>query len=223
MAAHPDISIPKAEAIAGYILSLAAVGDDSDLPISGQLKLSPPAGKNPNGVFVFIANYVDKGAEGMDPIKGQAIVSLRSPRIRASEYAELRGGEQQTVTSAALPQLAYNQEALAMDNGGQVSFGPMDLTGVRSLELKLDLRAEESQAGQVALYLDDPEAPAFAKIDVQPVSNHAAALTTFQLPLPETSGAHRLYLRFSADNPDANRPICRLLSFTLKTDASGMN
>lgn len=223
MAAHPDISIPKAEAIAGYILSLAEVGDDSDLPISGKLKLNPPAGKNPNGVFVFFANYVDKGAEGMEPIKGQAIVSLRSPRIRASEYAELYGGEQLTVTSAALPQLAYNQEALEMDNGGQVSFGPMDLTGVRSLEIKLDLRAEESQAGQVTLRLDDPEAPAFAKIDVQPVSNQAAALATFQLSLPETSGAHRLYFRFSADNPAANRPICRLLSFTLKTDASDLN
>lgn len=216
MAAHPDISPPKAEAIARYILSLGAVGGNTDLPTTGTIQLNPPADKNPNGVFVFMGNYVDQGANGMDPLKGQAVASLRAPYIRASEYAELNGGEQLTVTTAVLPQLPYNQEALEMNAGGIAAFGPMDLTEVRSLDLRLDLRAEESQGGTLEVILDKPDAEAFAKITLQPVENNATALLEETLAMPATNGAHRLYFRFIASPASDNRPICRLLSFTLQ-------
>jgi cytochrome c len=223
MAAHPDITLPKAEAMARYILSLGAVTEESDLPMAGELQLSPPPNKNPNGIFVFMANYVDQGAAGMDPIKEQAIATLRSPRIRASEYATLKGGEQLTVTRAVLPQLPYNQEGLEMSDGGIAAFGPMDLTDVRGLEFLLDLRAEESQGGQIDVLLDDPQGEAVAQMPVQPVITASQALVKNTLLLPTVEGQHTLYFRFSANNGNGARPICRLLSFTLKTEFSVVN
>lgn len=223
MAAHPDISIPKAEAIARYILSLAAVGAESKVPISGQLELTPPPEKRSDGVFVFFAQYLDKGAKGVDAIKSQAITSLRSARIRASEYSSLNGGEQLTVTREVLPKLQSNQEALEMSDGGLVAYGPMDLTGVGQLDVQLDLRAQLSQAGRIELILDDPATTAFAEIQVAPTNNHRQALITRAVSLPKVQGAHRIYFRFLADNSGGNKPVCRLLSFSLKPEVSVVN
>lgn len=222
MAAHPDLSLPKAEAIARYILSLGAVSDSQTLPLDGNIQLSPPEGKNPNGVFVFIANYVDGGAEGMDPIKGQTIMSLRSPVIRASENADLVGAEELTVTTAVLPALSRNEQAIEASHNDLAQFGPMDLTDARYLEVKMDVRAAESQEGEIALILDDREAEAFAKIPVRPEADPSKALVWQQVTLPEVSGVHTLYFRFTAKSESTNRPVCRMISFTLKAEEEGV-
>jgi hypothetical protein len=128
-----------------------------------------------------------------------------------------------TVTRAVLPQLPYNQEGLEMSDGGIAAFGPMDLTDVRGLEFLLDLRAEESQGGQIDVLLDDPQGEAVAQMPVQPVITASQALVKNTLLLPTVEGQHTLYFRFSANNGNGARPICRLLSFTLKTEFSVVN
>jgi hypothetical protein len=84
MAAHPDLKIEDAQKIVDWVLSLAKSSTVKVLPIEGQVL--PTADDVKGGKALQLsAAYTDKGGNGLKPLSGAAVVTLRSPNIDLGE------------------------------------------------------------------------------------------------------------------------------------------
>ncbi|MEO0338395.1 MAG: ThuA domain-containing protein [Bacteroidota bacterium] len=218
MAAHPDISEAKAQAIAEYILSLAPNQDAMMIAAQGDTRLEVPKGKRKDGVFVFIANYMDKGTEEMESLGGQELFTLRSPTIRAEESTSLQDAEEKQFQRADIPQLSRrNRNAIVGNTGATATFGPMDLTGVDGMLLQVDMGAERVQGGEVLVYLDDKSGTPIATLTLANIEEQVdQALKELEVKLPATKGRHQIVIEFKGRE---NTVVTNLFEFTLTTNS----
>ncbi len=216
MAAHPDISETKAEAIAEYILSLAPNKDAMMIAAKGDTRLTIPNGKRKGGVFVFIANYMDKGTEEMESLGSQELFTLRSPTIRAEENTSLQGAQEKQFQRADIPQLSRrNRTAIVGATGASATFGPMDLTGVSGILLQLDMGVDRVEGGEVLVYLDDKSGTPIATLALTDTETRAdQVLKNLKVSLPATQGRHQLIFEFKGKD---NTVVTNLFDFTLTT------
>ena len=81
MAAHPQISDADAIKMVEYILSLADAKASKKLPLAGAVT----PGKEPDGVYVLTATYVDKPVNNVSSLTATDALVLRSPFLRPNE------------------------------------------------------------------------------------------------------------------------------------------
>lgn len=83
MAAHPQIPAEDAKEIVKYILSLADTESTvKNLSGEGRIVLNRHKKEEPRGVYNLLATYTDKGANGVGPLVGSELITLRNARVR---------------------------------------------------------------------------------------------------------------------------------------------
>jgi len=84
MAAHPDLKIEDAQKIVDWVLSLAKSSTVKVLPVQGQVVPTAEDVKTGKALQISAA-YTDKGGNGLKPLDGASVITLRSPNIDLGE------------------------------------------------------------------------------------------------------------------------------------------
>lgn len=188
MSAHPDLSTDVARQLVGYILSM---GDKpASLPLQGRLKLSEHIGKGPEGAYVLMARYLDKGANGIEPLSARAHLVLRHPKIQLEEYDEGNVG-----VVIATEQTGFISYIRRLNHGRYVGFKQIDLSQIKAIVFKV---LEHGSGGILDVRLDRIDGPVIGSLTV--AGGQADDLTKgwkeAPVKLVSTSGVHDVYLVF---------------------------
>jgi cytochrome c len=180
MSAHPQISVEDARQMVEYILSMGENKKPNLLPVT--------PGNEQDGAWLLTATYFDKGADNVPSIASSASAALRSPLLRADAMTDLRG-----VT------LIRQGEEVGLDNvrhSTSAAYKDIDLTGVKTAQVRSFLIPERGVGGEIELHLDKPDGQLLGKVKVA-----APGMTEQKVSLTNITGIHSVYVVFS--NPTA--------------------
>jgi cytochrome c len=130
MPANPDIKNDDASKLVAYILSLGRrVEEKPSLPASGQV--DPTVGKalSPTGVFVLSASFTDRGGDGIKPLTGNAVATLRNPAISMDAAKELEGVSKMSFGGRDLLILPSDKASFAIPVVDLTEIGSIVLSG----------------------------------------------------------------------------------------------
>ncbi len=147
MAAHPQLTQDEAKEMVRYILSLADEKQKSK-PISDNNFV--PNDKKKAGMYIFSANYADKGANGMGSQSASQTLSLRSAKFKATAFDDFKGTTKMTVEDRG-------EMVLASSDGSYIVFNDIDLTDLSALSVYASGREGGTAGGQVEVRLDKPD------------------------------------------------------------------
>jgi cytochrome c len=83
MSAHPQISKQDATEMVHYIFSLTDKKKQKTvLPAQGTVKLKEHKDNEPAGQYTLVATYTDKGSNGIGPLTGTEVVTLRNAKVK---------------------------------------------------------------------------------------------------------------------------------------------
>ncbi|MEM1094224.1 MAG: PQQ-dependent sugar dehydrogenase [Bacteroidota bacterium] len=165
MAAHPHLSPAEAESMIHYIFSL----DEPEKPIErrplqGTYAARDHIGGTGTGQYILTASYEDRGGEAVGPLKAQASVVLRNPKVQA---------EQARLDSASVlevePGTIGNAEELSLvvgTPGGTATYPNIDLTGLKSVTLHTMANPEQTQGGTLELRKGNAEGEVLGRIAI---------------------------------------------------------
>ena len=140
------------------------------------------------GRYRLEASYIDRGAAGVPPLVGSAVVTLRSRRIEAEEADEIRGP--QVLGSAAA---SGGKFIGAVNHRHALRLRDVPLAGVRSVLLRL---ASAGAGGGVEVRLDAPDGPLLAATPVE-VNGHWEKFYDRTVPIAVTTGRHDVFVVFT--------------------------
>jgi cytochrome c len=194
MPPHMDLPEKDAKEIAKYILSLAE--QKTQLPLQGQLKLAEHIGQGKEGAYVLQAGYTDKGANGIEPLKGSGHIVLRNPLVQMEDYEE--GSANVVIATLNTGYVS----SIWGKNGKFVSFKQVDLTHLSKIKIRLQ---EEGAGGLIEVRKGSSSGQVIGSLNVS--QGHVKNLKTdwkeFEVALRPTSGIHDLYFTFSS--PDKSK------------------
>lgn len=217
MAAHPQLSESEARQMAKYILSLSGNGaSPSTLPPKGNYAFNQHQPNNLEGKYIFTASYTDKGGEQIGPLTARDVIVLRNPMMFASSFDEAIKAQRFSV-DPEMSQGMFKEEIdiVLCSNNGIVQYKDIDLTGIKSLKLRVTQPGAFFAGGTMSMHLDDKDQEPFAMVELK------ASLLDFGFEdiiqqIPETEGKHDLFLRFSNDG---DKPVTALISIYFSNKA----
>ena len=161
MAAHPDLSLEKAESMAQYILSIEETSSDlkKGLPVKGAYVFDKDPADYPDGSYIMTASYVDNGADGAERLLHKDIKVLRPATIPAVSANALDKASIFKVTKDMVPDLDKEFEIVMMNGGSQVIFEDIDLTGISEIEVAYNSYSPVMVGGELELHLDEIDIP----------------------------------------------------------------
>ncbi len=132
MVPHPQHTIEQARLMVDWVLSLA--NDTASTPRRGTAGVytAPigPTGRTREGVLLLTAGFTDAGAEGAQPLRGEASIVLHSRRKKAALY-DVNHGMQYVEGAAA----EFDLVGL-FENGDHIIFRDLNLTGIRKIHVR---------------------------------------------------------------------------------------
>ncbi len=149
MSAHPDLSVQDSKSLVSYILSLGT--QPASLPLKGTLPLTDHVGKGTEGAYVLVANYLDKGANGIEPLPVRSHLVLRNPKVELEDYED--GNVWVVIGTEQTGFITYIRRIYS---GRFVSFKQIDLTHLKSITFRL---LEEGAGGTIEIHLDKADGP----------------------------------------------------------------
>jgi cytochrome c len=180
MAAHPQISDADAIKMVEYILSLADAKASKKLPLVGAVT----PGKEPDGVYVLTATYVDKPVNNVPSLTATDALVLRSPFLRPNE-----------VDVVHIARKANWQGQHSLQNildGAQAAYKNVDLTGVKKATVMAYIDPKDNRGGGIAeIRADKSDGPLLGTAKI--VASGPSFVTTAIKP---TTGHHDLYIVF---------------------------
>ncbi len=193
MAAHPTLKDEEAMAMASYILSLGEA--TSSLPLAGTFTPAVEKGKPEDGVFIIRAAYTDQGANGIEGLKGEKVMVLRSAVL--SGYS---ADEVQDIMKLALPGMA-SKIAIAQKDGSWLKYNQVDLTGMGMTTVVSTASAAFGMVGgKIEVHIDSPTGPKIGEsamiapaAPVPGANPRQTPPTVTVIPLAATEGKHDLY------------------------------
>jgi len=195
MSAHPDLEQGEAKALVEYILALDQ--KPASLPLSGRVALTEHLGKGEQGAYVLLANYQDKGANGIEPLSARAQLVLRHPKIEVEDFD---GGNVWVVIATEMTGfISYARNIYA---NRFVKFNQLDLTHIKSITFRL---LEMGVGGTIEVRLDQPDGPRVGLLEV-PAGKSTDFTTGWKdavASLKPTTGVHDVYFVFK--NPTHER------------------
>lgn len=211
MAAHPQVSLAEAEAMAKYILKLDEKKGQASLPLSGKLAINRHK-PGERGIYVFNATYTDQGGTLIGPLTTEEEIRLRPARMAATEMDAFN--QVRTRSDEASGRTFINQ----IGDGSWVSYEQVDLreiaevvllAGANSKGFTVHLR--RSLAGN-----DLGSAPI-------PVQQGDGPLQAVRIPVGDHTDMGPIWLYFSYEGED-DRPGATLewLQFNRKPGGSPM-
>ena len=147
MAAHPQLTQDEAKEMVRYILSLADEKQKSK-PVSDDNFI--PDDKNKAGMYIFSANYADKGANGVGSQSAIQTLTLRSAKFRATAFDDFKGTAKMSVPDRG-------EMVLASTDGSYIEFDNIDLTDLSALTVYASGREGGTMGGRVEIHLDKPD------------------------------------------------------------------
>lgn len=214
MPGHPNLPGNDARQIVTWILSLADEGaKQKSLPLSGTVK--PTLDKKPteNGVLVLSASFTDKGGNGIKPLTGTDIVTLRNSKLSVAEARNLNGYARQTFNGMQFMTVPREQGSFSIDS--------IDLTNIGAVEIAAGGQKPPTYGFAFELRLDSPTGTKIGEAKL-PGTAFKKAPTGFLgtlLPInvsPVTDGKlHRLYIVSKPLNPQEDGTVV-LQSIELK-------
>ncbi|GAB3169393.1 PQQ-dependent sugar dehydrogenase [Telluribacter humicola] len=188
MSAHPDLAVEDSKAIVNYILSLEA--KSSSLPLNGKLKLTDHVGKGTEGAYVLMANYEDKGANGIEPLTARTHMVLRNSKV---EFEDYEGGNVGVVIATEMT--GFISYIRRVTPGRYVSFNKIDLTHIKSITYRL---LEEGTGGTLEVRLGKVDGPLVSTLTVPAgkAPDYTKGWKDIVAPVKPTQGVHDLYYVF---------------------------
>ncbi len=124
MAAHPQFSMDEARAIVRYILSI----NEGAQSIDPAGNLTPSSS---NGLYVFEVNYMDTGANGLDPIEVSKRFVLRPSRVELEDCDSYQGIVKERPSSTNYMLVS------TVTNPATMIFNQLDINGFSSIRLRV--------------------------------------------------------------------------------------
>lgn len=149
MAAHPTLTQEDAHQIIAWILSLSnKVAIKKSLPATGSIV--PPANVKPSNELVLSASYTDKGGNNIKALTGSNVISLPGNLMTLTGKEKFKG----------FSTIKYNgMNIMVFPSAGEGWFevGPLDLTGVGSINLTCGWQAAPQKGINMEARLDTPD------------------------------------------------------------------
>ncbi len=159
MAAHPQHTLAETTEMVNYILSLNQASA-SMLPLDGTYLLKEHTGNYEGGTYVLTASYTDKGNAFTGPLTGQALVSLRHPKVQAEDFDGFR--------NVGLIRPREGTGATYVSNvkdESYISFTGIDLAEIEQLVFMVDAR---EHGGIIELRSGGADGKLLSSVQVEP-------------------------------------------------------
>ncbi|TKT86581.1 carbohydrate-binding protein [Dyadobacter frigoris] len=197
MPPHADLPEKDAKEIAGYILSMGQKA--GKMPLSSVMKLTEHEGKGNEGAYVLQASYMDKGANGIEPLKASSYVVLRNPLIQLEDYQEGNVG-----VVIATQNTGFISHIANITDGKYTRFNAIDLNHIKSVRLRIQ---EQGAGGTVELRNGAKDGPLLGKTEIAAgqTEDPKTGWKEIDLPVSPTTGMHDLYFVFK--NPNSKRAL----------------
>jgi cytochrome c len=194
MSAHPSLSGDDVNQIVTWILSLGnKTAMKMSLPQSGSI--IPPANEPPNTAMLISASYTDKGGNNIKALTGKTTVSLRSNSVYFTGLEKVKG----------FAPYKYNghQVMVFPPKDGWVASDPVDLTGVRRINLYCGWQTPPKASLDFEARLDGPDGRVLGKGTVLPVTKKGQQSGVASIPvIAVTDGAmHTVYVLYAGKEP----------------------
>lgn len=179
MSAHPQLSTEDVNEMVKYILSLA---DDKQqktaIATQGTIRFKDHQEDEPRGVYTLQASYTDKGANGIGPLTGSEILTLRSAKVK---------------TVFADAQVGFDRWGNSLSNADHKSYillRDIDLTGIRKFVYEY---ASQDKDGAIEVRIDSQAGPVIAKTPYKATGGWENETTVEGTVETSTSGKHDVY------------------------------
>ena len=205
MSAHPDLPESDARQMAEYILSLAGPAPNAESrPAKGTLALDKHKEGTP-GRYYLQASYTDKGASaGLPRLTAREVIVLRSPVVPAHKFTKGKKVMAYHVEAKDNPMSDEDADVLVASGGSWANYGPIDLTGIRTINAAVALVPQITSGGTIEVVTGDPRTgKVIGSVEVkQKISNYG--LNNYPIPLTGAEdGVQELYFRFTAESSAA--------------------
>jgi cytochrome c len=212
MPANPDLKYDDARKVVAYIMSLGRNREEkASLPQAGSI--DPTVGKqvSENGVFVLSASFTDRGSAQAKPLTGNAIKTLRNPKVQMDEAKNLEN----------LSTINYGGMTLLTLPSDKASFSinDVDLKDVAALQLLGGGQKATNKGFKVEVFLDSPTGKKLGEGLFQLAGQNGGiyyGMSNVAIEPQEVSGKYNLYIVTSPVAPDENQAVLRSVEFIRK-------
>jgi cytochrome c len=196
MSPHPYLSTEEAKEIVNYILAIN--NKNQSLPLAGSLSLWQHPGKGNDGSYLLVAEYTDKGTNGIEPLSAQSHIALRHPLMQVEDY----DGGNISLRTVTTEFLTYAR----ISNGHLLKFDALDLTDVGAIKYRIQ---KQGVGGKIEVRIDRIDGPVIGTLQV-PAGRSANIKDWIELqsPIKPTRGKHDLFFLFI--NQKARQPLFNL-------------
>jgi cytochrome c len=191
MSAHPQLSPLDVNEMVKYILSLAdAQVQVKPIAVKGNINLNLAKDDDLKGLYTLIAAYTDKGANGIAPISGAEVLSLRSAKVKP-------------VQADAHPGFSrFGNNVGSGSHKSHILLKNIDLNTIRQISFELKTGNKE---GQIEVRMDSYAGPVIAVADFQAKEKDDKTFTAAAQLKEKLNGRHDLYfIVVKKTKPDDN-------------------
>jgi cytochrome c len=194
MSAHPQLSANDTKEIVRYIFSLTDKKNKvMPLPLTGSLNLKFNE-TEPNGEYIMLASYTDKGSKAVGPLKGTDMVILRNAELKTVYADELKGFQR------------FGKNLSSGNHKSYIMFKNVDLTEIKKLTYQY---ASKDADGVIEVRIDSQAGPVISTTSYTATGDWKKPGTVtgdIQVPSP---GKHDVYF-FAMKNSKPNDAILNL-------------
>ena len=195
MSAHPQLTKETIDEMVKYILEIGNdEGKKTATKPTGTFALDAHKGKSEEGMYLLMATYTDQGAKDLDPLTTSQQLILRNSKINADKYDVFNG------TVPVKMKVGNERYMGGFAHGCYVGFKNIDLTGISSLDLRLNSKIV---TGKMEIRIDSPNGKIIGAADVKATGAWEDWYVS-NVVIPPMQEQHDLYFIFA--NPVANPP-----------------
>ena len=181
MAAHPDLTVEQATAMATYVLSLTDLNKAQEkIAQSGTYELD---GADETGQYILWSAYTDGGNNDLEPITVEDKIKLRYHRLQAENYDEKS-------KPVSIGNFKGDGKYLSgFRHGDHFGFKNIDLTEIKAIRMKI--RCGRS-GGTLEFYTDSLKSKLF---ESQDFNCEEGTFSFIQFDVNSIDGFHDLYFK----------------------------
>ncbi|HEY4326693.1 MAG TPA: ThuA domain-containing protein [Mucilaginibacter sp.] len=195
MSAHPQLTANETKEIVRYIFSLTDKKHTvMPLPLQGTLNLKFNDAE-PNGQYIMLASYTDKGGKSVGPLKGTDMVFLRNADVKAAYADGLKGFQR------------FGKNLSAGNHKSYILFKNIDLTDIKKLTYQY---ASKDADGAIEVRIDSQAGPVISTTNYTATGDWKNPGTVFGDISVPSPGKHDVYF-FAMKN---SKPTDAILNLT---------
>jgi cytochrome c len=204
MSAHPDLSEADAKKMAEYILSLAGPAPNvASRPTSGKIALDKHRAGIP-GRYYLQASYTDEGAGDLPRLTTREVIKLRSPFVPAHLFKSGNKVMAYHIEAKDNPMGDEDADVLVATGGGWVSYGALDLRGLRGVKAIVALAPGITSGGTIEIVAGHPTTGEVVGTYLLEQKISTYGVNEVEIPLEgSTEGEEPIFFRFKADSEEA--------------------